>query len=374
MKKFSNPFLVYGYESPEYFCDREAESAQLISDLGNGWNVTLFSPRRMGKTGLIKNAFYRLQHEAKDTVCVYVDIFGTNDLSDFVQTFGTAILNAMLSRGEKALRRAMQFFAAWRPVVSMDPMTGEPSVSVTLEPRDSTVDLKQIFDLIKDSGKQVYVAIDEFQQIMSYPEKGVEAQLRSYIQFVHNAHFIFSGSKRHLMADIFLSPNRPFFHSTRLMELTAIAEEPYYAFARRFFHQQGHQLAKDVFHYVYRMLEGHTWYIQSVLKQLYAVAEDVVTDGQADEAVRQLVQDNNAYYETIFSLLPEKQQKLLDAIAHERHVTAPNSGLFIAHYRLTSASSVSSSLKSLTDKELVYKSSAGYQVYDRFFGLWLSRR
>lgn len=210
MKKFSNPFLVYGYESPEYFCDREAETAQLIADLSNGWNITLFSPRRMGKTGLIKNAFYRLQHEAKDTVCIYVDIFGTNDLSDFVQTFGTAILNAMLSKGEKALRRAMQFFAAWRPVVSMDPMTGEPSVSVTLESRDSTVDLKQIFDLMKDSGKQIYVAIDEFQQIMSYPEKGVEAQLRSYIQFLHNAHFIFSGSKRHLMADIFFRPIVPF--------------------------------------------------------------------------------------------------------------------------------------------------------------------
>ena len=73
-------------------------------------------------------------------------------------------------------------------------------------------------------------------------------------------------------------------------------------------------------------------------------------------------------------LLPEKQQKLLDAIAHEGHVSAPNSGQFIARYRLTSASSVSSSLKSLTDKELVYKSPAGYQVYDRFFGLWLSRR
>ena len=91
MKKLSNPFLVYGYESPEYFCDREAETTQLISDLRNGWNITLFSPRRMGKTGLIKNAFYRLQYEAKDTVCVYVDIFGTNDLSDFVQAFGTAL-------------------------------------------------------------------------------------------------------------------------------------------------------------------------------------------------------------------------------------------------------------------------------------------
>ena len=234
----------------------------------------------------------------------------------------------------------------------------------------------------------------------------VEAQLRSYIQFLHNAHFIFSGSKRHLMADIFLSPNRPFFQSTRLMELQAIDEAPYYTFASRFFCQQGHQLDKDVFHYFYNMLEGHTWYVQSVLKQLYADGEDVVTERQADEAIRQLVQDNNAYYETIFSLLPEKQQKLLDAIAHEGHVSAPNSGQFIAryrltsassvssslksltdkelvykspagyqvYYRLTSASSVSSSLKSLTDKELVYKSPAGYQVYDRFFGLWLSRR
>lgn len=202
----------------------------------------------------------------------------------------------------------------------------------------------------------------------------MEAQLRSYIQFLHNAHFIFSGSKRHLMADIFLSPNRPFFQSTRLMELQAIDEAPYYTFASHFFRQQGHQLDKDVFHYFYNMLEGHTWYVQSVLKQLYADGEDVVTEHQADEAIRQLVQDNNAYYETIFSLLPEKQQKLLDAIAHEGYVSAPNSGLFIARYRLTSASSVSSSLKSLTDKELVYKSPAGYQVYDRFFGLWLSRR
>lgn len=92
------------------------------------------------------------------------------------------------------------------------------------------------------------------------------------------------------------------------MELQAIDEAPYYTFASRFFCQQGHQLDKDVFHYVYNVLEGHTWYVQSVLKQLYADGEDVVTERQADEAIRQLVQDNNAYYETIFSLLPEKQQ------------------------------------------------------------------
>lgn len=374
MKKLSNPFLVYGYESPEYFCDREAETSQLISDLSNGWNITLVSPRRMGKTGLIKNAFYHLGQASKHAVCIYVDIFGTNDLTDFVRTLGTAVLNAMLSKGEKTLRSVMQFFAAWRPVVSMDPMTGEPSVSVTLEQQDTMMNLKQIFDLMKDSGKQVYVAIDEFQQITAYPEKGVEAQLRSYIQFMHNVHFVFSGSKRHLMSEIFLSPKRPFYQSTKMMELSAIGENPYYHFAAHFFEQQGHQFHKQAFHHIYEKLEGHTWYVQSVLKQLYSYDKDVVDDRQADEAIRQLVMDNNIYYETILSLLPEKQQKLLEAIAHEGHVTAPNSGQFITHYRLTSASSVSSSLKSLTDKELVYKSPAGYHVYDRFFGLWLSKR
>lgn len=372
-KKLSNPFLVYGYESPEYFCDRERETSQLIDNLRNGWNVTLISPRRMGKTGLIKNAFYQLSHdkEAKDIVCIYADIFNTNNLDDFVRTVGSAILNSMLSKGEKLMRKALQFFAAWRPVVSVDPMSGEPSVSVTLDPHDDEVNLKQIFEMLGASDKEIFVAIDEFQQIMTYPEKGTEALLRSYTQFVHNAHFIFSGSKRHLMTELFLSPSRPFYQSTRIMNLSAISEPAYYNFADRFFQSAHLSLSREAFHLCYEKLEGHTWYVQSVLKVVFGHGESVADESPFKDAIHELVQDNTPSYETILSLLPERQQKLLSAIAKEGYVTTPTSGGFVSRYHLVSASSVSSAIRVLVDKELVYKSEKGYSVYDRFFGLWL---
>ncbi len=374
MKHLANPFLVYGYESPAYFCDRETETKQLISDLNNGWNITLVSPRRMGKTGLIKNAFYHIRQDNKNAVCVYADIFGTNSTADFVSVLGTALLNALMSKGEKALHKIMQFFASWRPIVSMDPMSGEPSLSITLDPQDATLNLQQIFNMIKDSDREIFIAIDEFQQINEYDDHGLEAQLRSYIQFLHNAHFIFSGSKQHLMAEMFLSPKRPFYQSTRIMEIEAIGEESYYAFATKFFKERHLSIDATVFHYLYDNLEGHTWYMQSVLNQLYTGSEDVTTTEQVDRAFHQLVMSNNGYYETILTLLPEKQQRLLAAIASEGKVSTPTSGQFVSHYELTSASSVSSALKALTDKELIYHSPSDYHVYDRFFAMWLRRK
>lgn len=378
MRKLSNPFLVYGYESPEYFCDRDHETAELLDNLCNGWNVTLISPRRMGKTGLIKNAFYHLAHgkgpkgiNPKDIICVYADIFSTNSLDDFVRVLGSALLSSFLSKGEKFMRKVIQFFAAWRPVVSVDPMSGEPSVSVTLDPHDDELNLKQIFDMLGASDKEIFVAIDEFQQIMSYPETGTEALLRSYTQFVHNVHFVFSGSKRHLMTELFLSPARPFYQSTRIMNLSAIKEQSYYEFANKFFQKAHMSLSSDAFHECYELLEGHTWYMQSILKVLYGHGESVTDNSPFKNAVHELVQDNTPSYETILSLLPERQQKLLSAIAKEGYIATPTSGNFVSRYHLVSASSVSSAIRVLMDKELVYKSEKGYSVYDRFFGLWL---
>lgn len=374
MKQLANPFLVYGYEGPEYFCDRETETKQLISSLNNGWNITLVSPRRMGKTGLIKNTFYHILQDNKNAVCVYADIFGTNGMPDFVNVLGTALLNAMMSKGEKALHKIMQFFASWRPVVSMDPMSGEPSLSITLDPQDATLNLQQIFNTIKDSDRDIFIAIDEFQQINEYEDHRLEAQLRSYIQFLHNAHFIFSGSKQHLMAGMFLSPKRPFYQSTRMIEIGAIGEKSYYSFAAKFFKARHLSFDDAVFHYLYDNLEGHTWYMQSVLNQLYAESKDVTTTEQIDQAFHQLVMSNDGYYETILTLLPEKQQTLLAAIASEGEVSTPTSGQFVSRYGLTSASSVSSALKALTDKELIYHAPSEYHVYDRFFAMWLKAK
>lgn len=366
-----NPFLVYGYEGPEYFCDRVAETEKLISNLRNGWNVTLVSPRRMGKTGLIKHAFYQLQQEEPESVCIYIDIFGTNSLHDFVQTLGTAMLNAMFSKSEKLLQKVMQLFSAWRPVLSADPLTGAPSLSVTLEPTQTEFDLKTIFDYLKSSGKQVYLAIDEFQQIDEYPEKGTEALLRSYIQFIHNVHFIFSGSKQHLMTDMFMSPRRPFYQSTWLMDLEPIAESSYYAFAAAFFQKKGGSLSQEAFHDIYSRMEGHTWYIQTILKVLYATAMTVGDSTQVTQAIQEIINTNASYYASILPLLPEKQRDVVKAIAAEGVVTAPTAGAFIHRYHLKSASTMKSAIDALVNKEIIYHHAKGYMVYDRFFAKWL---
>ena len=209
-ERLRNPFLYQGYVSPEYFCDRTQETEELIANLQNGRNTVLISPRRMGKTGLIKNAFHHLKEQESDAICLYIDIFATKNQHDFVQLLGTSIAQEVLSKERKAIKKLLEFFGSWRPVFSTDPMTGAPSVSISIEPALTEVSLKTVFDYLNRSKHQVYIALDEFQQIMSYPETGTEALLRSYIQFAPNVHFVFSGSKRHLMSQIFYSPDRPF--------------------------------------------------------------------------------------------------------------------------------------------------------------------
>lgn len=120
-RKLNNPFVYQGYESPDYFCDRLEETRQLISHLKNGRNVTLISPRRLGKTGLIKNTFYRLEEENKDVVCLYLDIYSTKTLRDFVEQLGSLVINDLVHKDASFWSKAMTFFGSLRPVLSVDP-------------------------------------------------------------------------------------------------------------------------------------------------------------------------------------------------------------------------------------------------------------
>ena len=158
-----NPFVYQGYVSPDYFCDRIVETEELIGNLQNGRNTMLISPRRIGKTGLIKNAFHKLKEIEKDATCIYVDIFSTKNQQEFVQVLGSAITQDVLSRGQRAMKNLLEFFGSWRPVFGQDPYTGTPTISISIEPSQSTVSLKSIFDYLSLSKREVYIAIDEFQ-------------------------------------------------------------------------------------------------------------------------------------------------------------------------------------------------------------------
>ena len=225
--KLNNPFLISGYHTPEFFCDRKRETATIIDALHNGRNVTLIAPRRMGKTGLIRHSFYNLKEQNPDIITFYMDIFSTQSLGDFVRLFANTVLGQLDSVPQKAMSRIRQFIRSCRPVFTFDEFTGIPKVTIDISPTEEENTLKEIFDYLASSEKKCYIAIDEFQQITEYPEKGVEALLRSYIQFIPNVNFIFSGSKKHVMQEMFTSAKKPFYQSTQILTIKNIDCEAY---------------------------------------------------------------------------------------------------------------------------------------------------
>lgn len=372
-RTLTNPFVYQGYESPKYFCDREVETKTLLSHLKNGRNVTLISPRRIGKTGLIKNTFYHLKEQEKDATCLYIDIFATKNLHDFVELLGVMVINEIVRKNASFIEKTISFFSALRPVLSMDPLTGEPSVSITVEPSKEDITIQSIFNYLNDSEQEVYIAIDEFQQIAEYPEKGTEALLRSYIQFAQHVHFIFSGSKFHLMAEIFGSPKHPFYQSTEMMGLKPLDSDVYYDFCLQFFKEKGGNIEKDIFEYLYNMFEGHTWYIQCIMNRLYEANTNVESTEQVNAAILSILAGREPQFESLSQFFTDNQFSLLKAIAKEGIVAQPTAGRFIKSHNLSGASSTKAALKVLEDKELVYRKPEGYIIYDRFMDLWLKR-
>ncbi len=367
-----NPFIYKGYEGPGYFCDRERETEQMVGALRNGRNLTVISPRKIGKNGLIKHVFHRIKETNKDAICIYIDIFATQNLYDFVQVFGATIIEEAVKREKSLMVKAFDTFKAWRPVLSYDSLTGLPTVSVSIEPSREEHTLKSIFDHIEKLKKDVYVAIDEFQQIANYPEKGVEALLRSHIQFSH-AGFIFSGSRQHLMAEMFNSPKRPFFQSTEFVNLQPLSETIYYEFSRHFFEKRKGNLSEEVFRDVYQRFSGHTWYVQFVMNRLYETTKRADSIEQSNQVILSVVDTLVPQYEIMMTLLTTNQVNLLKAIAKEHKIAKPQSFEFVNKHNLSSPSSVKTALDVLVDKELVYPEKDGYVVYDRFLSIWLQR-
>ena len=371
MSEINNPFLIYGYVSPDYFCDRIEETSQLISALRNGRNVTLMSPRRMGKTGLIQNAFYQIRQDYPEAACFYMDIFSTTCLNDFIIQFGQAVIGKLDNLSQKTLAAIGDFFKNCRLVFAPDALTGIPQATLDFQPSQAQATLKEIFAYLEHSGKECYIAIDEFQQITEYPEKGVEGLLRSYIQFLPHVHFVFSGSKQHLMTEMFGSTKRPFYRSTDKMTLAPISLEQYTVFAVRWMKAGGKEISAELFRKIYDRFKGHTWYVQYVLNRMYGQSVANLTEEQFNKCLIDIVRSEIDEYQRMYGMLTENQSVLLRAIAHERIVTAINGSAFVKKYGLKGSSSINAALKVLLDKEYVFKSDEGYCVYDRFMELWL---
>ena len=368
--KITNPFLTSGYAGPDYFCDRKRETEELVRHLDNGRNTTLLSPRRYGKTGLIRHVLQLLSRR-RGTKIVYVDLYPTRNLTDFARALAAAVAESVESPVEKTLKALSSFARGIRPTITVDEFSGRPKFSFDIDSTNAQGSLESILEYLKSRRGKTVVAIDEFQQIAEYPEKGVEALLRSKIQFMHNFGFIFAGSRLHMMAEMFHSPKRPFFNSTAAMSLDVIDRQAYFRFAASFFRKAGRTLPEETFAAAYDRFEGITWYVQSVMKELYASEIARPTAKDVSAAVGHLVEENAQTYSFILSKCSPGAIELLRAVAAERVVAEPMSAEFGRRYGLRAASSVRFALDALLDDELLYRRDDGYVVYDRLFAEWL---
>ena len=371
----SNPFILYGYESEKYFCDRVDETKQLLRFIENGNNVALIAPRRIGKTGLIENLFHQSKVR-KNYYTFLIDIYATKNMEDLVMALGSGMLSSLRPWGTKVVQKFTEFITSLRSGITFDAM-GNPSWNVEVgDIHAPRVTLSEIFHYIEAADKPCIVAIDEFQSVSHYPDGNAEALLRTHIQHCRNANFIFAGSQRTMMAEIFNSPSRPFYQSTSMMNLDCIPTGKYSQFAQGHFKAAGKVLPDSVFQTVYQRFEGITWYVQRVMNELFAISSPEVacTAEMIDIAIDNILRANEFNYQSMLFQLPPKQKMLLVAISKAGKATSITSAAFVRRWHLPSTSSVQSAIKGLVEKSFVTSSLGVYEVYDKFFAMWLLRQ
>lgn len=370
-----NPFVTNGYAGAEYFCDRVEETEDLRSLLTNEHNVALISPRRLGKTELISHVF-DCEEFKESYYCFLVDIYASKNLSDFVNILGKSVLDTLKPKGRAAWEKFLGAISSIRPEISFD-INGQPSWSVGLgEIRNPATTLGEIFSYLQSADRPCIVAIDEFQQITKYGDATIEAAIRTYVKQTTNAHFIFSGSHRHLMDGIFTSPSRPFYQGVTIMNLKPLSLQKYTEFAIEKFSERGKSIDPDVVGILYSRFDAVTSYIHRVLNVLFSrtdTGEKCSTD-MIDEAIDFIVRLSSDTYESLLYQMPVKQRDVFLAIASERNAREISGSRFVKKYGLLSSSSVSSAVKGLLDKDFITNELGSYSVYDKFFLLWLEKR
>ncbi|MCQ4874621.1 MULTISPECIES: AAA family ATPase [Odoribacteraceae] len=375
MAKIINPFIVTGKIEPEYFCDRVTESARLVKSITNGNNLVIISPRRMGKTGLIRFC-YDKPEISKEYYTFFIDILHTSSLREFTYLLGREIYETLLPRSRKMANLFIQTIKSISGKFGFDPISGTPTFNVELGDIDRPeYTLEEIFRYLANADKPCIVAIDEFQQIAKYPEKNIEALLRTHIQKLRNSNFIFAGSERHMMQEMFTSAARPFYHSADMLELKAIVPEIYIPFIVGHFEKRNRHIATENIEKVYHLFKGHTYYIQKTFNEAFADTpeEEECTLETIQAAIDNMIAANDTIFREILSNIPEKQKELLYAIAKDGEAERITSSEFIKRHSLTSASSVQSASKKLLDKDIITEINKAFSVTDKLFAMWINQ-
>ena len=375
MKRVKNPFIVSGKIEPEYFCDRVEESARLIKSLTNGNNLVLISPRRMGKTGLVQFC-YDKPEISDNYYTVFIDLLHTTSLREFTFLFGKSIFESIIPLGHKVLATFVQTLRSLSGKISVDLVTNMPTFNLELgDITHPTLTLDEIFAYLEKADKPCIVTFDEFQQIANYPEKNIEALLRSHVQRAANANFIFAGSEYHIMQEMFTSSAKPFYNSADTLELKAIDLDEYIRFVTRLMTENHRQVSPEVIKAVYRLYRGNTYAMQKTFNELFSILSEGETCSQANlvTAINNVIDSKEPMFREQLSGISDTNKPLLYAIASDGEAERVTSAGFVKGHKLASASAVQHSITQLLSKGILTRLNGKYSLNDPFFALWINR-
>lgn len=372
-----NPFVIKSYESKELFCDRETELKLMLRNCLNHTDMTLISQRRMGKTGLLLRLFDEIANVHPEIHTIYLDIFSSRNIDDFIKLLAEATMKSFkpkTSIGDKL----MTFIKSMKPQLTFDNITGEPQLQIAYQTaHEKEYTLRGLLEFLDSQGVHIVVAIDEFQQIREYPEQNMEALLRTYIQQTRNLTFIYCGSKKHLMADIFTNEKKPFYSSTTFVSLGKIEERPYADFIRHHFNDNGREITDEALQFILDWTRRHTYYTQQLCRTVFAAGDENIGIEEVKEACDQLMKQGEAIYLQYRQMLTVKQWNYIIAIAKEGSVRQITSAQFLGKHKIGSASASQRLADALCEKGLLNDEATldgtVYTVNDVFFSHWMER-
>ena len=371
-----NPFVLIPNLSKSTFCDRKNELQMICDYIQNGSNISLISPRRYGKTGLIYRTFDEIKDLKLPLQTFYIDIYATQNLEDFIEKL-TEGLADVLNKGS-VLKKLLKSISNIRPVLTYDTITHKAKLSFTFaNEQEKKASIQSIFNFLEAQETRVLLAIDEFQQIREYEGVNMEALLRSYVQPLKNVQFIFCGSKKHIMAEMFTDARSPFYESTRHVYLDKIDRETYANFIEEKFTENGKIITREAIDYILDWTRIHTFYTQTLCNTVFMQCRKKATMLDVYRAIDLILTTNTETFMQWRSILTRAQWNFLHAVAKEGVVEQPTASEFISKYKIGTPSNSKRLLEALVEKELILPivglQSTTYTIYNVFLSRWLER-
>lgn len=365
--------FVYGmFVEGDNFTDREKETRRLKMDFEHGLNVILISPRRMGKTSLIK----RVQSQVDEDLVkvVYMDIYDCRSEYDFYNRFAEALLKQTASQADLVLQNVKDFLVRLTPKIAFSPdPASEYSLSLGITPKNySPEEILSLPEIISQKiGKHIVVCIDEFQQVGEFPDSlTVQKRMRGVWQLQRNVSYCLFGSKKHLLTEIFHSKRMPFYQFGDTIYLDPIPTEEWVPFICTHFAQAKKKISEQQATKICEMVHNYSSYVQQLAWNVLLNTEDEVTDEILQLSMRDLITHNTALFMQQIDGLTTYQMNFLRAVAHGVHKDFTSQEV-LENYNLGTKSNITRLINVLTNKELIERRIDGIYIADPVLEKWL---